>query len=708
VDDIKPSPKIFALSLFCLAAFLAWQAFAVRNYIRAESRPPSWDQAIHLEIALDYREALQVGDWGKVMNLAPKPGMPPFPPLHHLLLKGIFSGPDPAGAALWLNWFYVAVLAISLFALAWHFRPDETAVLSVIIFCCSPAVQELLYTQLMDLALVACAAAAYWALVASNEFYYWAGSLFFGVIFGVGMLLKWSFFSYMLPAAYAALAALAYREKRWKVLVAAGVALLSCGYWYVLHFPTLIPRLFQATADFAVPFWRGGAAFTYLWLAADGLGPLLLVLSVIGLFAPQFRRYGHHGWMMVAWVVCAFVFWTVVPNRQIRFLLPGLPMLAVAGLGPWPKWLFWGLAAVQLFSAANFSTGWIDPIRLPLPWGTVRLFPTIPPAREDWKIADILAEAEKRHEPGTQFSNLTLVANDSRFNGPVFNWTSKLIGFPHVRVRGVNNRLCELSALVLVKGGSLGPDSVIGGLPEARQTIQDPKGWFAQAYEEARRWPLPDGYDAVLYQLKHPKTAPVARGKAHYQFYSAGPFEANDFDIELTRWNPARSVYGLVKASAAQMQLRGLVLTDLKAEMGDALFVPIYFGKSDQWSDLRLLKIGKLRLKSAKVSAEAIRAFLEKRVPGLKVSSLEIDKTARLRGRLGRLKISAELSAEILQDPPALRVRLLDARVGTTAVPEFLLKPFRSFTQPFVPTPDTPFLLDIPSLTFSDGVVSVP
>ncbi|MDD5655634.1 MAG: glycosyltransferase family 39 protein [Elusimicrobia bacterium] len=709
MDEFRPRPRVLALSLLCLAGFLAWQAVALRSYLRVESRPPSWDQSIHLEIAHDYREALRAWDWRGVMFLAPKPGMPPFPPLHHLALAKLMGGADPEAAALWLNWMYLALLSFSLFALAWRFRPDETAVMGVVLFCASPAVQDLLHTQLVDLGLVAFAAAAYWALFSSEEFRRWKGTLAFGILVAGGMLLKWSFFSYMLPAGYVALKALGLPGRRLKVAAAVVLAAAGCGPWYWIHFPVLLPRLFQASADFAVPFWRGGAVLSYVWMAAEGLGPLFFLFALIGIFLPQFHRNWHQGWLLIAWVSAAFVFWTVVPNRQMRFLLPGLPALAIAGMGPWPRSVFWALTAVQLFTAVNFTANWIDPAVVPVPWGSIQFFPSSPAVREDWKIREILAETEKRGaQSGLPFANMTLVANDTRFNGPNFNWMAKMAGASHVRIRGVNNRLCELSRLVLLKTGRLGPESVISGLPEAAKIIQNKRGWFPRAYEEARRWPLPDGSEAVLYQVRGPQAAPVPSGTVHYQFFSAGAFEAADMDISLGPWDPARAAYRSVQASATEVQLRGLRLTGLRAELDDALFVPVYEKNSNVWGDVRLLKIGRLRIQSARVSGEAIRRFLEKRVPGLRIDSLELDRTARLRGKLGRFTVSAELSAELVADPPGLRVDLREARIGATKIPDFLLRPLRSFTHPFPPSPDTPFFIDIPGLSFSQGAVSIP
>ena len=109
---------VLGLCLAGLALFLAFQAVLLNVYIRSETRPPSWDQSIHMEIALDYARALKAGRWSEVFHLAPKPGMPPFPPLYHLGLLPAYSSADPAAAALWLNWFYLALLSLSLFAIA--------------------------------------------------------------------------------------------------------------------------------------------------------------------------------------------------------------------------------------------------------------------------------------------------------------------------------------------------------------------------------------------------------------------------------------------------------------------------------------------------------------------------------------------------------------------------------------------------------------
>lgn len=710
MDEVRPAPRVLALCLVALAALLAWEALAMRAYLRVESRPPSWEQVVPLQIALDYRDALPAGGWSKLLSLAPKPGSPPYPPLFHFLLRYAYASPDPAQAALWVNWFYLALLCVALFGLAWHFQPNETAVLAVVIFVGSPVVQELLYSPLPDLACTALAVAAYWALLRSEGFQRWAGSVAFGALFAVGMLHEWSFFAYLLPAAYFGLKALSRPSAagRLPLLCAALVALAGTLPWYGLHLPALLPGLLEAWSSFSWSAWLGLGLFTYLGQMANGLGLLFFVFSIVGLCVPQFQRNWHRGWLLGAWFVSSYMVWTLFEDRQLRFLLPGLPALAVAGLGAWPRVLVWGLAVVQFFTMVNFTAGWILPITVPLPLYNLSILPSRPSAREDWKIAEILAEAEKRLDPDRPVANLTLVANDERFNPANFEWTAQVLKLPRLHVRGVDSRLCEFSQFVVLKDGRLGPEHAIKGLPEAVKVIKNPSGWFAQAYAEARRWPLPDGSTAVLYEQKRSVEPPFKWRQLGYQYYAADAFEATDLLIELGDWDPRRSAYRSAKASALEIKWGGLRMTNLRADMEGLLLVPLYAPKSNTWGDLRFVRMDALRFQSLRLNGETLRVFLERRVRGLRISEFELDGTAKLRGTFWGCSVAAEFSAEVKGSPPALHLELKELRLGANPLPSFLLKPFRSYVHPFTPTPETPFTIAAPSVTLSDGWLSVP
>lgn len=709
--ELRPSRKTLVLSLLGLAAFLAVEALLLRHYVSADKRPPSWDQATHMEIALDYREAIGAGRWSDMWYLAPKPGMPPFPPAYHLLLKSAYGSSDPAHAALWVNWWYMAVLAISLFFISWRFLPDSRALAATLAFCAAPGLQDLLTTQLVDLAMVAWTAAAYWALLESEGFTGWAPSLAFGALHALGMLHKWSYFSYMLPAYVVAGRALNDRHARLKVVAAAALSLALSAPWYWSHIMLLPSRLVQASSDFAVPFWKDSAWAAYLGQASSALGPLLWALGFLSLLAPQYARRRENGWIIAYWVVFSYVFWTVVPNRQIRFLLPGLVPLGLAMAATWPKALSWGVAGFQVLGALNFFFGVLGPITIPLPLQPLTFLVNRPPLADDWKIEDILKRIEADRDPTRPLTNVTLVANDEYFNGPTFHWVQRYLKLPHARMRGVNKRLCELSEFVLIKNGRLGPPSVIGGLPEAAKTINEPDGWFQTAYQESGRWPLPDGSTAVLYRQRRGRPRPMDQRRIDYTLFQTGDLKIRNLHADLGDWDPAVSAWKNVMLSVDRLDARGLAVRGVAADIEHFSLVPMFqagSGTAYDWTDVRLMRVDRVVVRALQVGADDLKAFAEARVPGLAITSLTMDGTIKAVGDWKGRRVSAEAALELDRAAHRLHVRVLSASYMGTPLPSALFKPIKELEISLEPNPETPFSIELAGLTIKDGRLTVP
>lgn len=707
---VRPSRKTLVLSLLGLVAFLSFEAILTRFYIRTDTRPPSWDQSIHMEIALDYKEAIHDGRWGDLWFLAPKPGMPPFPPVYHLLLRGAYASQDPARAALWLNWWYMALLAVSLFGIAWRFLPDGRALAATIAFCAAPGLQELMTTQLVDLAMIAWAVAAYWALLSSEGFTIWIPSLAFALMHALGMLHKWSYFSYLFPAYVVWARSLSDRRARWKALTAAALSLVLFMPWYWSHIALLPSRLVQASADFAVPFWKGDAWFVYMRQGCGSLGPLVWALGFVGLLAPQYARRREHGWILASWVFFSYVFWTVVPNRQIRFLLPGLAPLGIALAASWPSSVSWTVAALQLLGAVNFVFGWVGPFRVNLPLMPIVFLENRPPAREDWKIEEILRRIESERDPTRPLTNVTLVANDVYFNAPTFHWSQRRMNLPYVRMRGVNKRLCELSEFLLLKDGVLGPAGVIGGLPEAAKIVKDPYSWFHLAYEESARWLLPDRSTAILYRQRRDRKRPVAQRHLSHPFFEAGTARITHLSLDFGDWDRGISAWKTTQVKAAKADIRGLVIGDIAAELEGFSFTGLYEGgRGDyDWNDLRLLRLTRVKVKSLSIAEEDLRKFLEKRVPGLTVTALKLDKTLTASGTFRGKSFFVEAVPELDAAARRLKVDVLTLTYMGTPLPPSLLRPIKELGLSLDPNPETPFYIELPSLTLKGGRLTVP
>lgn len=688
-------PRPLAGSLIALGALVTFHAWQLVSWNRLDSRPPAWDQSIHLEIAQDYRRAISRGELRELLFLKPKPGMPPFPPLYHLTLLPVMVGADPAAAARSVNILYMAILCLSVWGLGKRFAGEWGGLGAAVLMSCIPEAQWLFREQLVDLALIAWVAAAYWALIESREFERAWPSALCGLLFGAAMMTKWSAFSYFLPAAVTA--GLAVRRGLVRNVALCGLlSAAACLPWYLAQWPVVLPRLVEASSDQAVPVWRGGAAFTYLWQMFTGLELPFCLIGLVSLAVPSARRGRGGATLLVSWFATSFIFWTMVPNRQLRYLLPGIVPLAVLAMGPWPRKMVAALCAYQLFCAFNYPRALVPPVNIDLV-APVTLFRSQLPAKEDWKIREILQAAASLHDPRSTSGNITFLANHPQFNGAVFDWElSRLAPFP-VAMRGVNRRVCELSEFLLLKTESLGPASVVNQLPGVRDEILSEGSWFQRGHEQIRTWDLPDKSQAVLYQRRRPRTPPFPEKRLRFDRLEQPRWRAEGLVVEFGSWDAERGVYPRVEIRAKEFVLRGLRIEDLALELHDVLMVPA------APPDVRLLRLGRLKVLSAAVSADSAAEFFKARAPKLQSVKFILEKTVSLEAKAKNVPLSAEAFVELAADKKSLALGLKRLAVRGIPFPVWLLGPHSRYTLDFAPDEELPFEIELGSLTVAGG-----
>ncbi|HVA67321.1 MAG TPA: LmeA family phospholipid-binding protein [Elusimicrobiota bacterium] len=685
-----------AAGLCGLALFLGWEALALKAYVRQDNAPPSWNQAEQLSAAWDYRRAFEQKDWSVLWTRAPGPGETPFAPLYPLAAATALSLPKPAQAALLVNWLYLTLLCLCVFGIAWEFRPDLTALAATLIFAGAPAAQNSLFTQLPALAATALAAAAYWALIRSEHFKRWPASLAFGAVFALGMLHQWSFFAYLFPAFWVAGQALRDAGRRPKALAALALALAGFAPWTLAAAPLFLPALVRGSAGGSAVLHHGGV-FDYFRGSVDALGLPFFLLGWLALLSPQHKRRWDSARLLPAWIGASYLFWTLAPGGQMRFLLPGLPALAVCAASAWPEILVWPLAGFQLLSAANFPAGFIPPLAIPTPLGTATtLLPSRPPSSADWKIADILEAVDKRRAPREPFADAALVADAPKFNPPAFAWTAKVLGLSGVNVRAAGKRLRGFSQFVILKEGSPEP-------PAAR--ISDPRGWFKRAYVPVRSWPLPDGSQAVLFAQRRLKRAPFGGRAYRFQFYRSGPLSAKNLRVDLGPWDARAGDYPRILIQAPQILFHGLALAHVALELDDARLVPVKDEPGRRaWDDVRFLRAGRLKIVSARISADDLALFLENRVKKLDISSLTLDAgVLSLQGKFSFIPVSAAVRVALDRGAGRIDFKILSARAAGVSLPAAWLA---RLAPPFVslaPTPEIPFAVDPGDVTLKGG-----
>jgi hypothetical protein len=304
---------------------------------------------------------------------------------------------------------------------------------------------------------------------------------------------------------------------------------------------------------------------------------------------------------------------------------------------------------------------------------------------------------------------VTLVANDSYFNAPTFHWVQRRLNLPHARMRGVNKRLCELSEFLLMKTGSLGPPSVIGGLPEAARAVMDPEGWFVRAYEVVDRWPLPDRSEAVLYRQRRGRPNPIDHRTIAYEGFSTGEIVGHGMRVDLGDWDPAVPAWRAVHASVDEVRVRGLKIHGAAVDLENFSIIAHYeVGAAYDWNEMRVMRLDRLTVRGLEVDAADLKSFLEKRVPGLTLDSLTLDGTVKAAGSWNGRPIAAEAALELDRANHRLKVAVLSASYMGVSVPTALFRPIKELNLSLEPNPETPFFIDLPSLTIRGGRLTVP
>ncbi len=192
----------------------------------------------------------------------------------------------------------------------------------------------------------------------------WGQAVAFGAAVGVGLLYK--SFALVIPAAAAigwvSLHMRGYEVGRWikcdvpKIAVLGALALGVFSLWFLLDpAPTEVFRAFvlrenmgkfdPRAGSYLTNFFMGGSS-VWRMLAAYPINAGLLALAVVALFIMAFRSRGSLPTgekLLWIWILTLLAFFLLPDKRDERYLLPGMPALAVLMSLHWkfiPRWAF--------------------------------------------------------------------------------------------------------------------------------------------------------------------------------------------------------------------------------------------------------------------------------------------------------------------------------------------------------------------------------
>ena len=539
---------------FFLLAIILWIFGGNFIWMVLDIRPPSYDQGLHLFRTFNYWEAMSSGSedwWQDILNV--EPFYPPFYHLSLIPLSLIFGFTLDTGVIG--NSFYMVIMALSIYGIGKILYTRNAGLIAAFLVSCYPIIVSMSREYVISVMLTAMTTLAYYLFLKSENFENKKYSILFSFIYAVGLMVKWTFFIYTLPAVLAGLwgGKIGFRDRmiqfsyyigmiaallivplfiliigdqRWiplalefllilaliksfhrvslsaqkaiNLISLSCISILICFPWYAHNLINILIGM----SKFAFPgFDPEGANVTwsyYIEIISNHMGNPLMIIFASTFFYYIFKK-DQINWIVLSWALFPIVVFTFVDNKGLRYTMPTLPAMAL-------------VTAVVLTQVKNISarkllysitgiitlgtilyTGFIPkPTFLPY-FGKSNL-----PVTQIWPINlmldDIIEEAEP--EKGEHIVVRTL-ANYGFFQRGAFRDFAAFRGLP-IAMKGVKRNVGEMTDFFITRSGDFSRQS-LNAINAINLLIKDPA--LTKTFKLFRSYPLPDGNKGLLYKF---------------------------------------------------------------------------------------------------------------------------------------------------------------------------------------------------------------
>lgn len=345
------------VNAFCWLGLILFTLYLLRennSYYRANTRTPTYDEAWYLETSLHLYHRL-TGDGVRPFLDAASSAFSTKAPLISLLPVPFYLAFGKSyHSALLANSLLLAVSNLYLFLLVRRLFSAEAALAAVVFYQTMPLAYGLSRALMAEYGLAALVIVFLYYLVASDGLSRGSANFALGVVLGLGLLMKVLFPAFIAGpllatwlARRAEANAPAPKERLWlwclcarRPLAAIALpALLIAGPWYARNLAGLLQFAWRsAYGDVAGEYGAGGFPPWLLAFVNEGTSfwyaLALVVLGAAALLSSRASRHGilsdHRTVLLLAWLLPPLVATAVAPNHLIRFILPLLPVFAIA------------------------------------------------------------------------------------------------------------------------------------------------------------------------------------------------------------------------------------------------------------------------------------------------------------------------------------------------------------------------------------------
>ena len=554
---VTSRPRVGFHHLFLLAIGL-WIVGGNVIWMLLDIRPPSYDQGLHLFRTHNYWEALTSGSkdwWLDMLNV--EPFYPPFYHLSLIPLSLIFGFTLDTGVIG--NSIYMVIMVLSTYGIGKILYTRNTGLIAAFLVSCYPLIVSMSREYIISVMLTSMTTLTYYLFLKSDNFENRKYSLFFSLAYAAGLMVKWTFFIYTLPAVLVGLwgnkigfwdraiqwtyylgmivalliipfSILIIGELRWVPLVLeflligalvknfphaslstqkainlvslTCISVLICFPWYSHNLINILIGM----SKFAFPgvilkgdmSWNLPVWFFYLTAMIRQMGMPMLVISIISFIFYLFKK-DRFNWTLFAWAILPIVVFTFVDNKGARYTMSTLPAMALITAVV--------LTQVKTIALRKFLYSVTGITAL----GTAVFAGFIPghipqlslgdkniPITQSWPINPILDDIIEEAKPKKgDFVSVRTLANFAYFQRGAFRDFAAFRDLP-IAMKGVKRNVGEMTDFFITRSGDFSYQSA-NAVNARNLLMKDPA--LTKTFKLFRSYPLPDGNKGIVYKF---------------------------------------------------------------------------------------------------------------------------------------------------------------------------------------------------------------
>jgi 4-amino-4-deoxy-L-arabinose transferase-like glycosyltransferase len=550
-------PRIGSHHFFLLAIIL-WIFGGNLVWMLLDIRPPSYDQGLHLFRTFNFWEAMSSGSedwWQDVLNV--EPFYPPFYHLSLIPLSLIFGFTLDTGVIG--NSFYMVIMALSIYGIGKILYTRNAGLIAAFLVSCYPLIVSMSREYVISVMLTSMTTLAYYLFLKSENFENKKYSILFSFVYAVGLMVKWTFFIYTLPAVLAGLwggkiglkdrisqsvyyigmiatllivpfCILIIDQQRWipltlefllilalvksfpkaslstqkviNLISLSCISVLICFPWYAHNLINILIGMSKfAFPGYALKFdaSSGIPIWGYYIMAPIGqMGWPLLVIFIVS-FIFFFFKKERFNWLLFIWAIFPLIVFTFVDNKGGRYTMPALPAMAL-------------ITAVVLTQVKNismrkflYSIAGVTTLVTILCTGFIPKPTFLPylgksnlPMTQSWPINAMLDDIIEEAKPEKE-EHLVVrtLTNFAYFQRGSFRDFAAFRDLPIV-MKGVKRNVGEMTDFFITRDGDFSRQS--SNAINARNLLtKDPA--LTKTFKLFRSYPLPDGNKGLLYKF---------------------------------------------------------------------------------------------------------------------------------------------------------------------------------------------------------------